>query len=109
MEGEEALEVFQRIIFKRLSLNLKAKQIYSVYDYFHSAKNKPAFVFYAEVGKNITAINSSGIFTWFSFSETSKLNSTDQTKRDIMVGERVINAKIRDLEASKLLPQAGVS
>ncbi|MDP3973245.1 MAG: NUDIX domain-containing protein [Candidatus Daviesbacteria bacterium] len=101
-DGEEAEVTFQRIISKLLNLDLKKKHIYPVYDYFHNTRNKINHVFYAEVG-NTKTFNSSkkGIFSWVSFRETLKLPFTSQTKQDIVVGERVINAKWRDDEAKK--------
>src|SRR3989344_4413801 len=48
-EGEEAQTAFQRIISELLNLNLKAKDIYPVYDYFQESRDKINYVFYAEV------------------------------------------------------------
>lgn len=97
MEGEEAQVAFQRIINKLLNINLKPKSIYPVYDYFHNTRNKLNYVFYAEVG-NTKKFNDlkKGSLSWFSFGETLKLPFTLQTKQDIVVGERVINAKWRE-------------
>lgn len=102
IEGEDAQLAFQRIINKKLNLNIKVKNIYPIYDYFHSVRNRANYVFYAEVGKTKT-FNASkkGIFSWFTFKETLKLPFTTQIKQDIVVGERVINAKWRDNEAKK--------
>lgn len=102
--GEKALITFQRIINKLLSIKLKVKNIYPVYDYFHNTHNKPNHVFYAEVG-NTKGFNDSkkGHLSWFTFSETIKLLLTPQTKQDIVVGERVINAKWRENEAKQSL------
>ncbi len=103
MAGEDARLAFQRIINKLLNINLKAKDIYPVYDYFHSTRNKPNYVFYAEV-KGIAIFNSlkKTNLSWFTFGETVKLLFTSQTKQDIVVGQRVISAKWRDDEAKKL-------
>ena len=96
-EGEEAIATFQRIIQKLLNISLKKKDIYPVYDYFHSTRNKISYVFYAEVGKTkIFNASKKGILSWFSFHETLKLPFTTQTKQDLVVGERVINAMWRD-------------
>lgn len=102
-EGEEAQITFQRIIYKLLDINLKLKHIYPVYDYFHNTRNKVSYVFYAEVGKTKIFNASRGNLSWFTFHETLKLPFTAQTKQDIVVGERVINAKWRDDEAKKAL------
>ena len=96
-EGEEAQTAFQRIINELLNLNLKAKDIYPVYDYFYDAQDKINYVFYGEV-KNPREFNrlKEGTFSWVAFNETSKLPFTARTKQDVIVGERVINAKWRD-------------
>lgn len=98
MEGEEAQAAFQRIIQKILKINLKPKNIHPVYDYFHNISNKLNFVFYADVKstKNFNDLKK-GSFSWLTFSETLKLPFSSQTKQDIVVGERVINAKLREL------------
>lgn len=102
--GEEAQIAFQRIINKLLKINLKEKNIYPVYDYFHNTKNKLHYVFYVEVrsAKRFNGLKKGGL-SWFTFSEAFKLPVTTQTKQDIIVGERVISAKWRDNEAKKLL------
>lgn len=102
--GEEAQVTFQRIIFKMLHINLKVKNIYPIYDYFHNVKNKINYVFYAEVEKaKVFDDSKKGILSWVSFHETLKLPFTSQTKQDIVVGERVINAKWRQDEAKRSL------
>lgn len=99
--GEEAQITFQRIVNKLLNINLKSKDIHPVYDYFHNVRNKPNFVFYAEVG-SIKKFNDLKMnLSWFTFRETVKLPFTSQTKQDIVVGERVINAKWRDDNEAK--------
>ncbi len=103
-DGEEAQVTFQRIISNMLNINLKAKHIHPVYDYFHHTRNKVNYVFYAEVGKaKVFNASKKGTLSWVSFRETLKLPFTSQTKQDIVVGERVINAKWRDDETKKVL------
>lgn len=110
LEGEEAQAAFQRIVSELLNINLKSKNIYPIYDYFSDTRNKFNFVFYAEVGstkkfnfKKGLPAGRQGSLSWFNFSETLKMPFNIQTKQDIVVGERVINAKWRDDEAKKLL------
>jgi len=99
---EDAQLTFQKIINKQLKINLKPKDIYPIYDYFHNTKNKPNFVFYAQIKDNkIFDKSKKNNLSWFSFSETLKLLITSQTKQDILVGERVINAKWRDNQAKE--------
>ncbi len=94
-EGEEAQTAFQRIINEQLNLNLKNKNIYPIYDYFHETQGKMNFVFYAEV-KNPPAFNSKKkTLSWVSFDETVKLPFSEHTKQDVIVGERVIKLKRR--------------
>lgn len=102
MDGEDAGATFQKVISKHLDVNLKPKNIYPIYDYFHDARKKPNFVFYAEVkDSKVPAKLRKNNISWFSFSEIVKLPFTSQTKQDIVVGERVISAKWRDDEAKK--------
>lgn len=102
--GEEAQTAFQRIINNLLNINLKVKNINPVYDYFSNIRNKLHYVFYVEVrsNKSFNGLKKKGL-SWFTFNEALKLPVTAQTKQDIVVGERVINAKWRDNEAKKLL------
>lgn len=95
-EGEEAEVTFQRIVLETLDIDLKMKHIYPVYDYFHDTMDKVNYVFYAEV-KKIPALNSlkKDTLSWVTFSETLKLLFSAHTKQDVIVGERVINAKWR--------------
>lgn len=98
IEGEEAQVSFQRIVNKLLNLNLKPKDIHPVYDYCPNTSNKPNFVFYADIKnpKKVSGLKE-GTFSWLKFSETIKLKFNTQTKQDMIIGERVINAKLRDL------------
>lgn len=104
-EGEEAQNAFQRVINESLSLKLKEKDIYPVYDYFHNERDTVNYVFYAEV-KSSNAFDSlkGEVFSWVAFSEISKLPFFPHSKQDVIVGERVISAKWREDEAKKLAP-----
>ena len=95
-EGEDARDTFQRIISELLNLNLKTKNIYPVYDYFHDKLDKVNYVFYGEVGKpgKFNPLKESTL-SWLGFSETIKLLFPAHTKQDLIVAERVINAKWR--------------
>lgn len=96
-EGEDAQSAFQRIISESLEINLKIKQIVPVYDYFHDDLDRVNYVFYAEVrSPKIAKALKDNIYSWVSFSETVKFPFPAHTKQDVIVGERVINAKWRD-------------
>lgn len=101
-KNENAPAAFQRIISQSLGLNIKIKDIYPIYDYFHDKWNKDNFVFYAEVkhSKQFDRLKKDN-FSWVSFDEISKLLFTTNCKQDVIVGQRVINAKFRDDEESK--------
>lgn len=99
-EGEDAQATFQRIVYKLLKIKVEMKRIYPVYDYYHDTLDKVNYVFYAEV-KIPGVFNSykDKTFSWLGFNETFKLLFPAHTKQDIIVGERVINAKWRQDEA----------
>lgn len=102
-DGEEPQAAFARIINEQLGINLKAKSTYPIYDYLHTAKDKMNHVFYAEVksSKEFKSLQE-GTFEWVSFHEIAKLSFAPHSKQDVIVGERVVNAKWRDDEAKKL-------
>ena len=95
-EGEEAQTTFQRIINELLNVNLKIKHIHPIYDYSHDTLDKVNYVFYAEV-KSPQKFSSfkENTYSWVNFSETPKLLFSDHSKQDVIVGERVINLKMR--------------
>ncbi len=95
-EGEDAPMAFGRIVKELLDLELKTKQICPVYDYFHEAMDKFNYVFYAEVKKPLdeTKLNN---LSWVTFQETLKLVFSSHTKQDVIVGERVIRLKERQI------------
>lgn len=101
--GEEAATAFQRVVNELLGLNLKTKDIHPVYDYFHDGRDKNNYVFYGEV-KNSRKFDPlrGDTYSWVAFDEVSKLLFTANSKQDVIVGERVINAKWRDDEAKKV-------
>lgn len=99
-EGEDAQVTFQRIVHKLLNVKVKMKRIYPVYDYYHDTLDKVNYVFYAEVKIPGEFSSFKGkTFSWLGFNETIKLIFPAHTKQDIIVGERVINAKWRQDEA----------
>lgn len=98
--NENPIRVFQKAISQQLRINLALEAIYPVYDYFKSGIGKTCYVFYAQVGLKEKDFLSTKDFTaeWFTFKQTTKLSFSDQTKQDIIVAQRVINAKARDEE-----------
>lgn len=95
-EGEEAQTTFQRVINELLNLNLKTKDIYPIYDYFHDKLDKINYVFYGEIkNPQVLKLLKENLFSWVGFSEMPKIPFSAHTKQDVIVGERVINAKWR--------------
>lgn len=98
---EEAADAaFQRIIDTLFKVKLVTKFIYPIYDYFSYDDKKFHYVFYGEVGETKKiAFPKRGTFSWFTFKQIAKLPFTQQTRQDIIVAQRVINAKSRNLES----------
>jgi len=93
---EDPQKTFQRIIYQLLNLQLNEKRIYPVYDYFNDALNTIHYVFYAKVKTtNNLSMPDNGTFSWLTFKQISKLPLSEQTKQDIIVSQRVIQAQAR--------------
>ena len=102
LDGEDAQATFHRVVHEVINVDLNSKHIYQIYDYFHEGLDKVNYVFYAEVGKtpNFDSF-SNNTLSWVSFQETIKLLFSNQTKQDVVVGQRVINLKERIEEANQ--------
>lgn len=99
---EDAPAAFQRIVSELLDLNLKTKDIHPIYDYSYDSEDKINYVFYAVVKKAQDFSRfKNGAFSWVAFNEVSKLPFAPHFKQDVIVGERVINAKWRSDEAKR--------
>ncbi len=94
---EEAVLTFQRVIFNTLHVKLPIKSIFPVYDYFHTLHNKTHYIFYAEVPKMQKYTSKKDTVSWFTFKQITKLPFTKQTKQDIVVAHRVIDAQEREI------------
>jgi len=93
---EKAEATFQRVIYDLLHVKLPLTTIYPIYTYFYKDINKDHAVFYAEVKdtQRFSSINTVK-YTWFTLKQVLKLDLLEQTRQDITVGQRVINAKMR--------------
>ena len=91
--SETSQENFVRNAKSFLHLDLLATAVYGVYDYFRLGKN---YVSYAIV-KKLTDFPTIGktVFAWFRIKEITKLALSDQTKQDLIVGQRIIDCEIR--------------
>jgi hypothetical protein len=96
LSKETAAEAFKRIIYSHLHLELKPKNIFPIYSYFHEGKGKNNFLHYAIVRKLETFPSTKkASFTWFTLKQIQKMHIPDQIKQDIIVGQRVIDSAMR--------------
>lgn len=106
-KDEDAHTAFQRILFEQLHIKLPTTHLLPVYDYDLNTRNTIHYVFYAEVPKlSVFPLGDRGVFSWFTFKQTTKLIFSDQAKQDVMVSERVVNAQARSIEPKILSDSA---
>ncbi|OGH08201.1 MAG: hypothetical protein A2152_00565 [Candidatus Levybacteria bacterium RBG_16_35_6] len=88
-------EMFRDIISRALNIKLKLRGIFCVYKYTCKQEINHR-IYYAELGKlrKFASFNNRE-FSWFSPKQIHKLNLSDQTRHDIVVGFRVIESSIR--------------
>ena len=93
-EHEQPGEIFRDYMFQLLGI--KIDTIYPIYSYIDEATKDNRSLFYANIKdfKEFLPKNNY-IFQWFSFKEVLKIQTTEQIKHDILVGQRVIEAAAR--------------
>jgi hypothetical protein len=90
--GDSPQEVFRRSVEKELGIKIPASSVHPVYDYTND-KLGEQFIFYVNVGEVTPKVYKSKSSTgWLSISKISKYVMSEQTRHDIIVGERVIRA-----------------
>ncbi len=77
--------VFQRCVEKTLGISITPSSVHTVYDYIHDTDGVQ-FIFYIEVKKNIPGTG------WILLSKLSKYSMDEQTRHDLIIGERVIRS-----------------
>lgn len=104
---EDPIGTFNRIASKELKIKITPKAIYPIYDYFDKKLNSNCFLFYALISsKNKKIPARKGCMTeWFTVKQISKLPIDEQTKQDIIIGKRVIDAAARVKEGVKKDPR----
>lgn len=87
-------EIFKDIIFKLL--DIKIENVSLVYSYKKENIDLNQHIVYSEIDdlKDFPSKNGRS-FAWFTFKEAQKLPASEQTKHDIVVGQRVIEAETR--------------
>lgn len=99
-ENASPAATFADLIRNTLQLKLVIKSIQEVYSYLNEEVNKNYSITYAPVTSLKTALTASHegkICKWFGPREILKLNLSAQTRHDVTVGQRVIDAKMRKL------------
>jgi hypothetical protein len=97
-ENTSPVATFAELIHNTLQLKLVIKTIQEVYTYLNEDVNKNYSITYAPVRSLKTATPDNGkIYKWFGPREILKLNLSAQTRHDVTVGQRVIDAKMRKL------------
>ena len=101
---EDEKTAFQRIIHKTLKLKLSLKSIEPIYVYFHKEMNRNHSLLYGQVTRLKNFPPKNGVtFSWFTFKQVLKLPIDEQTKHDIVVGQRVVASKARKLSGQQTL------
>lgn len=90
-EDQQPEEIFKENLLQLL--NIKINNVYPIYAYFSEITNKNYSLLYTPVtiSQGFPAKNCF-TFRWFSFKDVLKIQATEQTKHDIIVGQRVIEA-----------------
>ncbi|MBU4017288.1 hypothetical protein KKF69_07505, partial [Patescibacteria group bacterium] len=72
------------------------REVLPVYSYLNENSDEFQYIVYSQLGelRNFSSKNGQ-TFGWFTFKEVLKLKVTEQTKHDIVVGQRVIEAAMR--------------
>lgn len=100
-QGDDPATELRHSIGKILGLTIAASSIHPVYDYVHDTLGEH-FIFFIEVpDMSQECYPSDTKAEWFSLSKLSKLDMSEQTRHDILIGERVI----RSLTAPAHIPQ----
>lgn len=94
LEKEDPKALFENIIFELL--DIKIKVVRSIYSYLNENTGESQYLVYSKLSKFQNFSSKSGLkFAWFSFKDILKLKIREQTKHDIVVGQRVIEAARR--------------
>lgn len=92
VNGHDPQTVFRQCIEEALGITVTASTVYPVYDYVHDRLGEH-FIFFAEIMDD-TPIkygqdNTTG---WIPIAKLSKYPMSEQTRHDIIIGERVIRS-----------------
>ena len=90
--GNDPQTVFKQCVERALGVKVAASSIHAVYDYIHEHRGEQ-FIFYVEVTDNVPkTFSPKRKVSWLHLSKLGKSVMSEQTRHDIVVGERVIRA-----------------
>ncbi|MBI3984753.1 MAG: hypothetical protein HY344_02310 [Candidatus Levybacteria bacterium] len=95
-KGRSGQEVLKELLQEVLNLKIKIDKIKEVYSYFSKKFNQDHNIYYVEVKRlyRKSPLENTTV-SWFTFKQIQKLNVSEQTKQDIIIGQRVIDSSIR--------------
>jgi len=94
-KGKTPQTIFQDCIEKALDITIATTSIHLVYDYIHDNLGEH-FIYFAEIADKTPPTYPSGNKTdWVSLSKLSKYPMSEQTRHDIIIGERVIQSLMK--------------
>lgn len=96
-KNKETAEIsFKRILDFLLDLHVTLSAIYPIYAYFDQHNATSHSISYAEVKKMKQFPSVKGMtFSWFNRRQIYKIGLDEQTRQDVTIGLRVIDAKVR--------------
>jgi hypothetical protein len=90
--NEDPKIVFQQAVEQALGMRISTSSIHPIYDYIHDQLGEQ-FIFYVEVkNKDMDKFSIKDKSEWVQLSKLSKLVMSEQTRHDIIIGERVIRS-----------------
>ena len=93
-DGLDPQTVFLNCLEKSLGVKIASSDIQTVYDYAPDGEGAK-YIFYVEVTDAVPkTYNAKSNATWLHLSKLGKLPMTEQTRHDIVIGERVIRSLI---------------
>lgn len=90
-ENEKPEESFKDMVSKLLDVEVKV--VRPIYSYLNDVTGEFQYIVYSKLSRFKNFSSKTGPkFEWFSFKDVLKLKIAEQTKHDIIVGQRVIEA-----------------
>lgn len=90
--GKDPLTVFKHCVEQALGIRIPVRSIHPVYDYIHD-KLGAQYIFYVETkGKEPKSYGGKYAAGWFPLLKLAKHKMSEQTRHDVIVGERVIRS-----------------